>query len=126
MQQKRKPRHQDLAHLQEEFRKEDKLLHESLDYIKKHVDKLWEYTADTKDRLQDLEIQVNLITRLLTALCLEVLRMKPKALRRMIKHIEEEAIADSQVMHLEELFRLEPKEKKEGRKEEGNKPKKGD
>ncbi len=122
---KKKTRLRHLSYLQEEFRKEDKLLRENLDYIKKHVDKLWEYATDAKDRLQDLEIQVNLITRLLTTLCLEVLRMKPKALRRMIKRVEEEAVADSQVMHLEELFRLESREKKEEKKE-GNKPKKND
>jgi predicted solute-binding protein len=94
--------------------KEYQFLEQDLNYIRKHLDKLWEYATEAKDRLQDLEIQANLITRLLTTLSLDVLKLKPKALRRMIKKVEEEAIADSQVMHLEELFRLEPGEKKNG------------
>ena len=98
---------------EEQLQREDKRFQEELDYNKKHLDKLWEYATDAKDRLQDLEIQVNLITRLLTTLCLEVLNMRPKALRKLIKKVEEEAIADSQIMHLEELFRLESPDKEE-------------
>lgn len=94
--------------------KDFQFIEQDLTYIRKHLDKLWEYATEAKDRLQDLEIQVNLITRLLTTLSLDVLKVKPKALRRMIKKVEEEAIADSQVMHLEELFRLESDEKKSG------------
>lgn len=111
---KARTRKEAVARLQEEFRKGDKLLHENLEYTKKHLDKLWEYASEARERLQDLEIQVNLITRLLTSLCLDVLNIKPRALRRMIKRVEKEAIADSQVMHLEELFRLEHRDKKEG------------
>ncbi len=114
MPKKKKSRVQELESTRQEFRREDKILHEDLNYIKKHVDKLWEYATDAKDRLQDLEIQVNLITRLLTNLSLEVLKIKPKVLRKMIKRVEEEAIADSQVMHLEELFRMEAPDKKSG------------
>ena len=77
-----------------------------MDYSKKHVDKLWEYATEARERLPDLEIQVNLITRLLTTLCLDIFHMKPKTLRLLIKKVEEEAIADSEVMHLEELFKL--------------------
>ncbi len=98
-------------HLREDFRKKEKTLHDALDYNKKHVDKLWEYATEARERLQDLEIQVNLITRLLTALCLDVFHMKPKMLRRLIKRVEEEAVADSEVMHLEELFKLESERK---------------
>lgn len=119
---KKRPGAPELAGLKEELRKEDKLLHEHLNYVKKHLDKLWEYATDAKDRLQDLEIQVNLLTRLVTTLCLEVLKINPKALSRLIKKVEKEAIADSQVMHLEELFRLEHPSKKE----DEPRPRKGD
>src|SRR3989338_2465463 len=99
----------DIRVLREEFRKKEKNLHDALDYSKKHVDKLWQYATEARERLQDLEIQVNLITRLLTTLCLDVFHMKPKMLRRLIKKVEEEAVANSEVMHLEELFKLERK-----------------
>ena len=101
-------------HSSEEFWRKDKALHDALEYNKKHVDKLWEYATEARERLQDLEIQVNLITRLLTTLCLDVLHIKPKMLRRLIKKVEEEAVADSEVMHLEELFKLESQRKDEG------------
>lgn len=109
----RKARNPD-ARLKEELRKENKVLHEGMDYIRKHLDKLWEYATEGRERLQDLEIQVNLLTRLLTALALQTLKMKPKALRRMIKQVEEEAVADSQVKHLEELFRMEAHDRDKG------------
>jgi hypothetical protein len=100
-----------LQAIREDLRKEVKLLNEAVDYMKKHVDKLWDYSAEAKDRLHDLEVQVNLTTRLLTALCLEVLHMRPRALRRLIKQVEQEALADSQITHLEELFKLEARDK---------------
>jgi hypothetical protein len=76
-------------------------------YLKKHVDKLWEYSTQAGDRLQDLEIQVNLLTRLLTTLCLENMGIRLSALRKLIRRIEKEAVADSQVSELEKWFRLE-------------------
>jgi len=111
---KTRSRTKDSRYTSEEFWRKDKALHEALEYNKKHVDKLWEYATEARERLQDLEIQVNLITRLVTTLCLDVLHIKPKMLRRLIKKVEEEAVADSEVMHLEELFKLEPKRKDEG------------
>lgn len=115
---KKKPRTKvkDIRVLREEFRKKEKNFHDALDYSKKHVDKLWQYATEARERLQDLEIQVNLITRLLTTLCLDVFHMKPKMLRRLIKKVEDEAVADSEVMHLEELFKLESERKDEGTK----------
>lgn len=84
-------------------------LHHQLDYIRKHVDKLWEQTTTTNERLQDLEIQVNLISRLITLLCIEKLGMKLRLFRRLVRRVEKETIADLQIHHLEELYRLEPK-----------------
>jgi len=91
--------------------KELKAFQDDLGYHRKHLDKLWEQATEARERLQDLEIQVNLVTRLLTTVCLEVLKIPPRAFRGMIRQIEKEAERDSQVVHLEELFRLESKKK---------------
>lgn len=88
-----------------------KFLEEDFAYLRKHIDKLWENATEGKDRLQDLEIQANLITRLITTLCLEVLKIPPKAFRDIIRQVERESERDSQVGHLEELFRMESKDK---------------
>ena len=84
---------------------EDWLKHE-IDYVKKHLDKLWEHDQESRERLQDIEVHLNLLTRLLTALCMEKLGMRLGVLKRMIKRIEKEAIRDSQIMHLENLYQL--------------------
>lgn len=98
--------------LKEELKKEDKTLHHGLDYIKKHLDKLWEHVAESNDRLQDLEVQSNLLTRLLTTVCVERLKLNSKELTKLIRRIEKEAIEDSQIMHLEHLYSLEHEEEK--------------
>lgn len=81
-------------------------LQAELDYLKKHLDKLWEHRQDASERLQDIEVHLNLLTRLLTALCVEKLGMRLGVLKRMIKKIEKEAIRDSQIHHLESLYKL--------------------
>lgn len=87
----------------------EKLVHQVEDLAK---------SADTSDeRLQDLEIHVSLLTRLLTTLCVEKFGMRVGVLKRMIKRIEKEAIRDSQIMHLESLYKLPV------RPEGGDKPK---
>ena len=101
-----------IDHLKKDISQESKLHHESLDYIRKHLDKLWEFTTEDRQRLQDLEIHMNLLTRLFTALCLEVIGLRQKDLKKLIKRAESEAVAESQVMHLEQLFRLPSKEKR--------------
>ncbi|MBI4398868.1 MAG: hypothetical protein HY586_07055 [Candidatus Omnitrophica bacterium] len=111
-----------ISKIREELKREDRTLHEGLDYIKKHLDKLWEHVTQTNDRLMDLEIQSNLMTRLVTTICLEKLKIHTDALTQMVKKIEKEAIEDSQIMRLEELFSLkhEPDPKK-GEKEKREK-----
>ena len=91
--------------------KQARELHHQLDYIRKHVDKLWEQATTNNERLQDLEIQVNLISRLITLLCIEKLGMKLRMFRRLVRRVEKETITDLQIHHLEELYRLEPKKK---------------
>ncbi|HNV85742.1 MAG TPA: hypothetical protein PKL97_02105 [Candidatus Omnitrophota bacterium] len=105
----------------EEWAKELKSFQDDLGYHRKHLDKLWEQATEARERLQDLEIQVNLVTRLLTTICLEVLKIPQKTFRGIVRQIEKEAERDSQVVHLEELFRLESK-KKEGEEDKRKEP----
>lgn len=56
----------------------------------------------------DLTIHVNLITRLLTLLCIEKFGMRVGVLKRLIKRVEKETIRDSQISHLENLYNLSP------------------
>ena len=90
-------------------RDDSKALHAELAYIKKHLDKLWDHVAETNERLTDLEVQSNLMTRPVATLCLERMKISANSLTKMIRRIEKEAIDDSQIMHLEELFKLEHK-----------------
>ncbi len=83
-------------------------------YLRKHVEKLWEYTEKSEERLQDIEIHLNLLTRLLTTLCIEKFGMRIGVLKRLIKRIEKEAIRDSQILHLESLYKLSPQSEKKG------------
>lgn len=77
-----------------------------IDYYKKHLDKLWEHAQETSERLQDIEVHLNLLTRLFTAVCVEKLGMRIGVLKRMVKRIEKEAIRDTQIYHLESLYKL--------------------
>ena len=81
-------------------------LQAELEYLKKHLDKLWEHAQDASERLQDLEVHLNLLTRLFTAVCIEKLGMRIGVLKRMVKRIEKEAIRDTQIYHLESLYKL--------------------
>ena len=99
-----------------ELKREDKALQEGLDYIKKHLDKLWEFVAETNERLVDLEVQSNLMTRLVTTLCVERLKINSDQLTKLIRKIEKEAIDDSQVLHLEQLYNLQHKEEKKAKR----------
>ncbi len=80
--------------------------HTDLAHIKKQIQKQTEQLAKTDERIQDLEIHVNLLTRLLTTLCVEKFGMRIGVLKRLIKRIEKEAIRDSQISHLEALYKL--------------------
>src|SRR3989338_740611 len=81
-------------------------LHTQFTQFKKQSDKLEKALEESQDRLQDAEIHVNLLTRLLTTLCIEKFGMRIGVLKRIIKRIEKEAIRDSQIMHLESLYKL--------------------
>lgn len=82
----------------------------SNDYIKQHLDKLWRIFHELETRTHDLEVQVNLITRLITVLSLENLGIDLRNFRRLIRRVEKELEVDTEVAHLESLFSLEPKD----------------
>lgn len=90
-------------------------LHTEIHHLKGQMTKLREFVDSTEERLQDLEIHLNLLTRLLTTLCVEKFGMRIGVLKRLIKRIEKEAIRDSQIMHLESLYQLPPSQKKSSR-----------
>ena len=80
--------------------------HTELIHTKKTMQRLTDSLEKMDERLSDLEIHVNLVTRLLTTICVEKLGIRVGVLKRLIKRIEKEAIRDSQILHLEELYKL--------------------
>ncbi len=93
--------------LRDEMRREFRLVQEEARYIKKHLDKIWEYVAESSERIQDLEIQVNLLSRLFSTLAIEKVGMRLSDLRKLVRRIEKEAIDEYQIRHLEDLYKLE-------------------
>lgn len=93
-------------------------LEEENEVLRDHIEKLWEFAQASDERVEDLEIHVNLLTRLFTTLCVEKFGMRVGVLKRIIKRVEKEAIRDSQIMHLESLYNLPPhsQQKKPGSK----------
>ena len=87
-------------------------LHSEFSQLKKQFEKFGSEIHKLEERQQDLEIHVNLLTRLLTTLCIEKFGMRVGVLKRLIKRIEKEAIRDSQILHLESLYKLPHAEKK--------------
>jgi hypothetical protein len=98
------------------FNSSDSMLsyHNEVLNLKRTVQTMQEALDKTGEKLQDIEIHVNLLTRLLTTLCIEKFGMRIGVLKRMIKRIEKEAIRDSQILHLEELYKLPPHSDKKG------------
>ena len=87
--------------------------HDNMASVQKKFTKLSEDLQKQDERIQDMEIHVNLLTRLLTTLCVEKLGMRIGVLKRLIKRIEKEAIRDSQILHLETLYKMsQPSDKK--------------
>ena len=97
-----------------EFSPENALsFHNDMASVRKQYTKLSEDLQKYEERIQDIEIHVNLLTRLLTTLCVEKFGMRIGVLKRLIKRIEKEAIRDSQIMHLETLYKMsQPSDKK--------------
>ncbi len=74
--------------------------------LKREISKTTEKNAGIDERLSDIEIHINLLTRLLTTLCIEKFGLRIGALRRLVRRIEKEALRDSQIMELESLYNL--------------------
>lgn len=74
--------------------------------IRDMLEGLGDQANEIGERVQDIEIHVNLLTRLLTTLCIEKFGVRVGVLKRLIKRIEQEAIRDSQISHLESLYNL--------------------
>ena len=89
-------------------------IHGEISNFKGQVSKIWEAIEKSEERLQDIEIHLNLLTRLLTTLCIEKFGMRIGVLKRLIKRIEKEAIRDSQILHLESLYKLPHQPEKKG------------
>ena len=92
--------------------KDSLAFHTEFAEIRKKMERLGGDAQKLEERLQDLEIHANLLTRLLTTLCIEKFGMRVGVLKRLIKRIEKEAIRDSQILHLESLYKLPHAEKK--------------
>ena len=88
--------------------------HASMASVQKKFSQLSEDLQKQDERIQDIEIHLNLITRLITTLCVEKFGMRIGVLKRLIKRIEKEAIRDSQIMHLETLYKMAPPSDKKG------------
>jgi len=93
--------------LEERVRMEQGASKKSYDYTKQHLNKLWEIHNNHEERLNDMELQINLLTRLITTLCLEKLGYRLSEFRKLIRRTEKELADDSEIAHLESLFSLE-------------------
>ena len=87
-------------------------LHSEVIRLKKDLEEHKDTLDKVEERVQDMEIHTNLLTRLLTTLCVEKFGMRIGVLKRLIKRVEKEAIRDSQILHLEALYKLPSTDKK--------------
>ena len=81
-------------------------IYSDLENLKKEVLKSAGAHTLSEKRFLDIEIHINLLTRLLTTLCIEKFGMRALTLRRLVHRIEKEAFRDSQIMELESLYGL--------------------
>jgi len=74
--------------------------------LKKEALKSAEARLIAEKRFLAIEVHLNLLTRLLTTLCIEKFGIRALALKRLVRRIEKEASRDSQIMELESLYGL--------------------
>lgn len=74
--------------------------------FKKDIDHIKTINPKIEKRLADMEIHLNLLTRLLTTLCVEKFGIRASVLRNLVRRIEKEAVRDSQIQELESLYHL--------------------
>ena len=106
---------QQLDLLEERLHLEQGTNKRTFDYIKQHLKKLWEAHNQQEERVNDSEIQVNLLTRLMTTICLERLGIRLSEFRKLIRRTEKELADDSEIAHLEGLFALDAKKDAKGK-----------
>ncbi len=81
-------------------------LYSKLADLKKEVGHITGSSTQQDERLTNLEIHINLLTRLLTTLCIEKFGIRIGVLKRLVRRIEKEAVRDSQILELESLYNL--------------------
>ena len=114
---RKKTKNSDLKGVPKEFQVEQQELKQEIAYLKKHLDTIWKHVTVTNERLQALEVQTNLISRLVATLAIEKLGMKTFHLVRLIRRIEKEAVTADQIRDLEDLYNLEhPGDKKKSKR----------
>ena len=93
--------------LQENLSPHDSLkFYSELHKMNEQIQAMGENFEKLQERVSDTEIHINLLTRLITTLCIEKMGMRIGVLKRLLKRIEKEAIRDSQILHLESLYNL--------------------
>lgn len=91
----------------------DLTVYARMNHNRRQIEKLSQDNAKLHERVEESEIHINLLTRLVTTLCVEKLGMRIGVLKRLLKRIEKEAVRDSQIYHLESLYNLpHPSQKK--------------
>jgi hypothetical protein len=105
-----KKKHAVAAPLKKVRKQYEETVEEKIDYFKLHLDKIWDHVTLTNERLQELEIRSNVLTRLFIAICIERLSIGEKGLKKMIEAAHKEVLSDSEIQELENLFTLEPKD----------------
>lgn len=81
-------------------------LYSKLVELKKEINHIANFRTEADNRITDLEIHINLLTRLLTTLCVEKFGIRAAVLKNLVRRIEKEAVRDSQIMELESLYNL--------------------
>jgi len=77
--------------------------------LQKHLDKLGEVQKNNEARLEDAELHLNLVTRLLTTICIEHLGMRLGEFRRLTRRMEKDHREDHEISYLNDIYSLEPK-----------------
>lgn len=81
-------------------------LYTQIDQLEKKVTALGDYIEHLSSRLEDAEIHINLLTRFVTTVCVEKMGMRVGVLKRLLKRVEQEAVRESQISHLESLYNM--------------------
>ena len=98
--------------------KESLEIYSQMNDLKKQLVEVQAKADNLNTRLEDSEIHINILTRFVTAVCIEKIGMRVGVLKRLLKRVESEAVRDSQILHLESIYKL----SKDSGKHESPKP----